>query len=229
MISNRLAAGKKISVIVTGATGMVGEGVLHECLQHAQVERVLIVNRKPSGVSHPKLTEIVHADFQDLKPIRERLQGYDACLYCIGTSSVGMKEAEYSRVAHEIPTHMAKLLAELNPGMTFCYISADGADVSERGRSMWARVQGKTENVLMGLPFEQVYIFRPSYIHPTKGLKNAHRLYAFISWSYPLLRRLMPGYVTTLRELGTAMIHAVTRGYEKSVLKSRDFAKLAKS
>jgi uncharacterized protein YbjT (DUF2867 family) len=217
----------KINPIVTGATGMVGEGVLHECLLHPDVERVLVINRKPCGVIHPKLKEIVHSDFHDLSPIEDQLSPYDACFFCLGVSSVGMKEPEYHRLTYDLTLHMAETLVRLNPGMTFCYISGAGTDSTEKGRSMWARVKGKTENHLMKLPFKQAYMFRPAYIQPTKGLKNTLRPYAYLSWLYPVLRRFFPGAACTLREIGLAMIHAAQKGYGKPVLEVRDIVALA--
>lgn len=207
---------------------MVGEGVLYECLQHPDVESVLVVNRKPCGVTHPKLTEIIHSDFYDLSPIESRLAGYNACFFCLGVSSVGMKEEEYSRKTYDLTIHMAERLAGLNPDMVFCYVSGVGTDSTEKGKSMWARVKGRTENRLLRLPFRRAYMFRPGYIHPTKGLNNTHRYYAAMTWLYPLLRRVWPGSVITLREVGKAMIHSVTRGYDDAILHSKDIAKLAR-
>jgi uncharacterized protein YbjT (DUF2867 family) len=152
---------KPIKVIITGATGMVGEGVLHECLNHPMVEEVLIVNRKPFGMEHPKLKEIIHADFFDISPIRDQVKGYDACFFCLGVSSVGLKEDEYYRLTHTLTLNFATILAAANPNMTFEYISGAGTDKTEKGRSMWARVKGKTENDLAKLPFKKVYNFRP--------------------------------------------------------------------
>jgi nucleoside-diphosphate-sugar epimerase len=143
---------KNIRVIITGVTGMVGEGVLHNCLQHSDVTQVLVITRKPSGVLHPKLKEIIHNDFYDLSPIRHDLAGYNACFFCLGVSSVGMKEADYFKLTYTLTMHVASTLSALNPDMTFCYISGAGTDSSEKGRSMWARVKGKTENDLMKLP-----------------------------------------------------------------------------
>jgi uncharacterized protein YbjT (DUF2867 family) len=219
---------KKISVIITGSTGMVGEGVLHECLMHSDVERVLVVNRKPCGVEHHKLTEIVHSDLFDLSSIHTRLKGYDACFFCLGVSSVGLNEAEYTKVTFDLTMYVAGLLVDLNPEMVFCYVTAGGTDRTEKGRSMWARVKGKTENHLLQLPFKKVYMFRPGYIHPTKGLKRAHRYYAGFTWMYPILRRLLPRHVITLRELGQAMINIVNDEYEDSIIESKDMAKLTK-
>jgi hypothetical protein len=219
---------QKIKAILTGATGMVGEGVLHECLNHADVEKVLVINRKPCGVSHPKLTEILHADFYNLALIESQLVGYNTCFFCLGMSSVGMNEADFTRGAYTLTMHVAQTFARLNADMTFCYISGAGTDSTEKGKQMWARVKGKTENDLMKLPFKKVYNFRPGYLHPTKGLKNTLPYYKYLSWLYPILRPIAGGMMSTLSELGLAMIHSVSRGYEKSVLEVRDIVALAK-
>jgi len=212
----------KLRVILTGATGMVGEGVLHECLLHADVEEVLIVNRKSTGLSHAKLKEIIHADFFDLSPIKDQLKGYNTCLFCLGVSSIGMKEEEFHKKTYVLTMHVAKTLSEVNPGMTFCYISGAGTDSTEKGKSMWARVKGKTENDLMKLPFKKVYAFRPGMLHPTKGLKNTLSYYKYLGWIYYPLRLFAPRIVSTLRELGLAMIHTSARGYSKQILEVPD-------
>ncbi|MCL6459131.1 MAG: epimerase [Gorillibacterium sp.] len=216
-----------MSAIITGATGMVGEGVLHECLEHSDVERVLVLGRKPCGVTHPKLTEIVLPDLFDLSSIEARLDGYNACFYCLGISSAGMNEAEYSRITHDLTLYVAGLLARINSEMVFCYVTAGGTDRTEQGKSMWARVKGRTENQLLQLPFKRAYMFRPGYIHPTKGLRNTHRYYVAFSWLYPALRRFMPKHVITLSELGKAMINVVNKDYDTSILESKDMAKVA--
>lgn len=218
----------KIRVIITGATGMVGEGVLHESLLHPDVEKVLVINRKPCGVTHPKLTEILHSNFYDLSPIAEQMRDYNACFFCLGVSSVGMKEQEYYSLTYTLTIHMAEILSKLNNDMTFCYISGAGTDSSEKGRMSWARVKGKTENDLMKLPFKKVFAFRPAFMQPTKGLKNTHGYYTGFNLLYPVLRAILPKYVSTLRELGLAMINSVIKGYEKSVLEVRDIVELAK-
>jgi uncharacterized protein YbjT (DUF2867 family) len=213
---------QNIKAIITGATGMVGEGVLHECLQHPQVTEVLVVNRRPCGVVHPKLTEIIHVDFFDLSSIQDRLKGYNACYFCLGVSSVGMKEPEYYKMTYTLTMHVAETLSRLNPEMVFCYVSGGGTDSTEKGRVMWARVKGKTENDLMKLPFKQVFNFRPGYMHPTKGLKNVLTYYKYITWLYPFFRAVLPNFVSTLAELGLAMINVTLFGYEKHILEVKD-------
>jgi len=218
-----------MKVLVTGVTGMVGEGVVLECLGDPGVERVLVVGRKPCGIEHAKLTEIVHADFFDLSPIAERLVDFDACFFCLGVSSVGMSEDDYRRKTYDLTLTMAKLLAENNPGMTFCYVSGSGTDSTEKGRSMWARVKGKTENDLLKLPFKAAYMFRAGYLHPTPGAANTHRYYRVLSWIYPIFRRLLPNHVSTLRELGAAMIRVSRSGYGKPIIEVKDIVRLARS
>lgn len=219
----------KIKAIITGATGMVGEGVLHECLQHPDVEQVLVINRKPGGITHPKLREIIHADFFNLTPIESQLAGYNACFFCLGVSSVGMNEAEYHRMTYDLTLHAAQLMAGQNPDMTFCYISGAGTDSTAQGRIMWARVKGATENALMQLPFKKAYMFRPGFLLPTPGLKNVNKYYRYVNWLYPIGRALYPAGFSTLQELGLAMIKSVSIGYEKPVLEEKDFVKLAKA
>jgi len=216
-----------IRAIITGVTGMVGEGVLHECLLSPQVEAVLVINRKPCGITHPKLKEIIHADFYDFSPIENQLSGYNACFFCLGVSSIGMKEPDYYKVTYTLTLHVAQTLCKLNPDMTFCYVSGGSTDSTEKGKVMWARVKGKTENDLMKLPFKQVFAFRPGYMHPTKGLKNTNKYYKYISWMYPFFRKFFPNAVSELRELGLAMIHSVD-GYNKKILEVKDINALAK-
>ncbi len=217
----------KVRAIVTGATGMLGEGVLHECLLHPDVEAVLVINRKPCGVSHPKLKEIIHFDFFDLTAIESQLTGYNACFFCLGVSSIGMKEPEYTRISYMLTMNVAGTLCRLNPGMTFCYVSGAGTDGTEKGRIMWARVKGKTENDLAKLPFKATYAFRPAFMLPTKGLKNALSFYKYVNWLYPIVHPLFPGSFGTLKELGLAMINCVRFGAEKRVLDSKDIAAIA--
>jgi hypothetical protein len=218
----------KIKAIVTGATGMVGEGVLHECLLSPQVESVLVINRKPCGVIHPKLKEIIHKDFFDITAIESQLSGYNACFFCLGVSSVGMKEPEYYRLTYVLTMNVAQTLSRLNPDMTFCYVSGSGTDSTEKGKTMWARVKGKTENDLMKLPFAQVFAFRPGFMKATEGQKNILSFYKYIAWMYPFFRRFFPKFVCTLAEVGKAMINAARFGYEKKVIEVLDIVELAK-
>src|SRR6202012_2283675 len=156
----------KVRAIITGATGMVGEGVLHECLISDEVEHVLVINRKPCGITHPKLEEVIHTDFFNLAPIEGKLQNYNACFFCLGVSSIGMKEDEYTKMTYTLTMHVATTLSRLNNNMVFCYVSGASTDSTEKGKSMWARVKGKTENDLMKLPFKAVYALRPGFIRP---------------------------------------------------------------
>ena len=217
-----------MKIILTGATGMVGEGVLQECLLSNTVEKVLVINRKPCGVTHPKLEEIIHNDFFDLTTIKNKLQGYDACLFCLGVSSVGMKEPEYYRLTYTLTMNVAKTLSELNNKMVFCYISGTHTDSSEKGKIMWARVKGKTENDLMKLPFKKVYNFRPGVLQAAKGAKNTLKFYRLLSWLIPVIKLVAPNYICTLKELGQAMINATSRGYTTSIIEIKDIKILAK-
>jgi uncharacterized protein YbjT (DUF2867 family) len=218
----------KIRTIITGSTGMVGEGVLHECLLHPDVESILVVNRKPCGVNDPKLKEIILPNFFDLSTIQSSLSGYNACFFCVGVSSLGMKESGYTRITYDLTLNFAKTLSKSNPDMTFCYVSGAGTDSTEKGRIMWARVKGKTENDLMKLPFKAVYAFRPAVMLPTKGLKNALSFYKYINWLYPLVHPIFPNYFGTLKDVGLAMINCVIYGYDKKVLEAKDIADLAR-
>jgi hypothetical protein len=218
----------KIKAIITGSTGMVGEGVLLECLQHPAVESILVINRRPYGITHPKVKEIIHIDFFDLSPIESGLSGYNACFFCAGVSSVGMKEPEYTRITYDLTMNFAHTLGKLNPDMIFCYVSGAGTDSSEKGRIMWARVKGKTENDLMKLQFKNVYAFRPAFMKAVKGQKNLPKFYKYIQFPYPVLHALFPQYFGTLSDVGLAMINCALAGAEKKVLEARDIAEIAK-
>lgn len=206
---------------------MVGEGVMHQCLQHPDVEAVLIINRKPSGYSHPKLKEIVHANFFDLSAIEDQLRGYNACYFCLGISSVGISKDDYYNTTYTLTLNVAQTLVKHNPGMTFCYISGAGTDSKEKGTG-WAAVKGKTENDLMKLPFKQVFAFRPGFIKPIKGLSKTHSFYKYINWLYPIGRALYPAGFTTLQELAQAMINITKHGYPTKVIEGKDIITLAK-
>ena len=218
----------KIKAIITGSTGMVGEGVLLECIQHPDVESILLINRRPCGLTHPKIKEIIHTDFFDLLPVESRLSGYNACFFCAGVSSVGMKEPEYTRITYDLTVKFAQTLSKLNPDMTFCYVSGAGTDSSEKGRMMWARVKGKTENDLMKLQVKNVFSFRPAFMNPTKGQKNAPAFYKYILWLYTIFHPIFPQYFGSLSDVGLAMINCTKYGFEKKVLEAKDIAGLAK-
>jgi uncharacterized protein YbjT (DUF2867 family) len=217
-----------IRAIITGATGMVGEGVLLECLDHPDIAQVLVINRKPAGVSHPKLREVIHTDFFNLAPIEPQLAGFDACFFCLGVSSVGMNKDEYARLTHDLTLSVAQLLAKLNPQMTFCYLTGAGTDSSEQGRLAWARVKGATENALIRL-FRHAYMFRPAFMKATPGQKNLKISYKLFAWIYPIGRAVYPAGFCTLREVGRAMINATVKGYPKKILEVEDIVELANS
>ena len=216
-----------MKVIITGATGMVGEGVLHECLHHSEVESVLIINRRSYELEHPKLKEIIHADFSDFSSIENELKGYDAAFLCMGVSSVGMNEEKYRHLTYDLTLALATPLAKLNPDMTLIYVSGAGTDSTEKGRSMWARVKGKTENDLLKMPFKDAYAFRPGGITPTKGLKNTYTILRVMNPILPVFRFLFPKLVCSLREVGLAMINVTLKGYDKKVIEVPDIVKLA--
>jgi uncharacterized protein YbjT (DUF2867 family) len=209
---------------------MVGQGVLRECLLDPYVERVLSIVRAPSGQRHPKLRELVHANFLDFSPIERELSGFDAAFFCLGATSAGKTEEQYSRVTYDITMAAAEPLARLNPGMTFVFVSGAGTDSTERGRVMWARVKGKAENALLRLPFKAVYMFRPAIIQPMHGIQSRTALYRIpyliLRPLIPWLRRRFPQYVTTTEQLGRAMLAAAKRGAPKRVLESGDINKL---
>jgi len=217
----------KIKAIVTGATGMVGEGVMHECLNHPDVDSVLVINRKTINIIHPKLKEIVHNNFFDFSGIENQLKGYNACFFCLGTTSVGKKEEQYKRITFDITKSVADVLVKHNPEMTFCYISGSGTDSSEKGKIMWARIKGQTENYILNLGFRQAFAFRPAIIEPTKGLKNTLRPYKYFSFLLPVIKTIFPRHICSLKEIGLAMINTVNKGYEKKVLEVKDIKILA--
>ena len=219
-------------VILFGATGMVGQGVLRECLLAPEVESVLSVGRSSTGQQHPKLREVVHADLNGLTPIQDHLQGYDACFFCLGVSSAGMSEEDYRRVTYDLTIAVAHTLARLNPGMTFIYVSGAGTDSTEHGRSMWARVKGQTENALLRVGFKAAYMFRPGIIRPLHGIRSKTRryrvLYAVLSPFVLVLAGVAPNSITTTEKMGRAMIHAAKSGAPKVLLGTRDINELAR-
>ncbi|WP_316802906.1 NAD-dependent epimerase/dehydratase family protein [Pedobacter nototheniae] len=215
----------KIKVIITGATGLVGEGVLLECLEHPNVEEVLMVNRKPYLLKHPKLKECLVSDFLNLEIYSAQLSGYNACFYCAGISSRGLNEEAYSHITYDITLHFAKKILDLNPELIFGFISGSHTDAS--GKIMWAKVKGKTENALMELPFKKEYNFRPGLMKPTAGQKNIKGYYKIISGLYPVFHFLFPNQTSTLKQVGLAMINSVLKGYPKQILEIQDIKLLA--
>jgi uncharacterized protein YbjT (DUF2867 family) len=218
--------GIRMKVILFGATGMVGQGVLRECLLDTDVESVLAIGRSPTGQANPKLREIVHANFLDFSAIESQLTGFDACFFCLGVSSLGMDEERYRHLTYDITMAAATILARLNPGMVFVYVTGRGTDSTEKGSLMWARVKGKTENDLLKLPFKAAYMFRPAGIQPLHGVKSktgwVQAIYVGTAPLLSLLNRVAPAYMTTSEQVGRAMIKVAREGYPKPVLESED-------
>lgn len=221
----------KIKTILFGSTGLIGQGVLFECLENTDVESVLVINRQTCGISHPKLKEIIHKDLFDLTGLTGEMTGYNTCFFCLGISSAGLKENEYHKITYDLTLNVARTLVNLNKKMTFCYISGAGTDSSEKGRIMWARVKGKTENALLSLPFRNAYMFRPGFIQPLRGIKSKTRLYNAIyfvlSPLYFVLKHF-DGFVTNTETFGKAMIYTALKGYNKNILENKDINKIVR-
>jgi uncharacterized protein YbjT (DUF2867 family) len=221
-----------MKVLIFGATGMVGQGVLRECLLDREVELVVTVGRTATGTRNPKLREIEHRDMSNYAGMEESLSGFDACFFCLGVASSGMKEADYERVTYGFALAAAEMLSRVNPGMTFIYVSGSGTDSSEKGRMMWARVKGRTENALLRLPLE-AYMFRPGFIEPMDGIQSKtpmyRRFYTVGKPLFPLLRRMLPNQVLSTREIGQAMLNVARRGYAKRILETRDIRAVLRS
>jgi uncharacterized protein YbjT (DUF2867 family) len=215
-----------MKVLLFGATGMVGQGVLRECLLDPGVDVVQTVGRSATGATNAKIREVVHANLFHYEAIEDQLKGFDACFFCLGQTSSGMKEADYEKVTYQLTMAAASTLSQLNPAMTFIYVSGQGTDSSQRGNVMWARVKGKTENELLRLPFAGAYMFRPGIIQPLDGIRSRTRLYRFFyaaAWPIlPLLRWTLPNEILTTRQIGRAMLHVARSGYPTHVLESRD-------
>ncbi|MCB2208251.1 MAG: epimerase [Bacteroidetes bacterium] len=213
-------------VIITGATGMVGKGVLFECLNHKSISEVLVIGRNAVDVDHPKLKQLVHKDFSDFRTVKEQLTGYNGCFYCLGISAAGLNEDQYRKITYDYTLALAKVLLELNPGMTFNYVSGQGTDSSEQGRVMWARVKGKTENDILNLGFKQAFAIRPGMIIPLKGIKSRTKSYQFMydyfMWLVKLIKALSPNSVVNTTQIGLAMINSMDKGYAKKVLRPKD-------
>ena len=220
----------EINTIITGATGMVGKAVLLECLDNPLVKSILVINRKSIGLKHPKLKELIHADFFDLSPIQHELEGYNACFFCLGVSAIGLNEAQYHKLTYDLTVHFAETVAKENAEMTFNYVSGAGTDSSEKGKTMWARVKGKTENRVASI-FKNTYLFRPGVILPEKGVKSNvgwyNTAYVVFRPFFPLLKKM--DSITTSSRLGEAMINSVLHGYAKKHLENTHINILAKN
>lgn len=215
-----------IKVVITGATGMVGEGVLFECLRNTAVSEVLMTNRRHYELQHPKLKELLAPDFFKLNDYVDKIQGYDACFFCAGVTSVGKKEPEYTKLTYDTTLAFAKVMVQYNSNIVFTYVSGSGTDSTEQGRLMWARVKGRTENDLARLGFKAAYNFRPGVMLPFEGQKNWKSSYRFIA---KVIKLFAPGSVLPVQEVGKAMINCVTIGYDKNVLEISDIRKLAQA
>jgi uncharacterized protein YbjT (DUF2867 family) len=221
-----------MNVVIFGATGMVGSGVLLECLEDARIASVLVAGRRPVGMTAPKLREILVENFADLGPIQSEFATCGACFFCLGVSSAGMSEERYRQVTYDLTLGVAGTMVAANPAMTFCYVSGAGTDSTERGSRMWARVKGQTENALLRLPFKAAYMFRPGFILPLKGVRSKtaiyQAMYSVLAPLYPLLRRLAPRFTTTTVNVGRAMIVVALSGYDRPIIESPEIEQLAK-
>jgi uncharacterized protein YbjT (DUF2867 family) len=221
----------KIKAIIFGSTGMVGQGVLRECLESPQVEAVLVVNRRPGSIQHEKLREIIHEDFCDFSNLIGVFAGYNTCFFCLGVSAVGLSEKEYHKITYDLTLKAAGTLLKTHHDFTFCYISGAGTDSSERGRMMWARVKGKTENAVLSMPFKQAFVFRPGYIQPLKGIRSrtkGYNLFYLIFKPFYFILKPFKSVVTDTSSVGKAMINIALKGYHKRVIDIADINQLAR-
>jgi hypothetical protein len=218
-------------VIITGATGMIGRGVLLECLDHPEIKEVLVIGRNSIEIKHPKLKELIHKDFTTFSEAQGQLEGFDACFFCMGISASGLKEEQYRRITYDYTLALAKSLYEINPKMTFNYVSGEGTDSSEMGRMMWARVKGKTENDLLKLGFKQAFIFRPGAIVPLRGIKSKTKSYQFMydyfTWLLKIIKTISPNSIVNTTQIGLAMINSMLKGYSKPILRPKDIINLS--
>lgn len=219
-----------MNVIILGSTGMVGKGVLLECLEDSDIKNILVLSRQTCNINHDKLREIIHENFFDFSEIKEQLKGFDACFFCLGVSAAGLDEKKYSKITYDLTLGFAQIMLEQNPNSVFCYISGAGTDSSEKGKIMWARVKGKTENALLALPFKESYMFRPGYIQPLKGVKSKTRAYnVFYSIFKPFyfILKSFKGLATDSVTLGKVMIYVAMNGYDKRIISSKDIYMLS--
>lgn len=221
-----------MKVIITGATGMVGKGVLLECLDSPKVEKVLSISRRSLGIQHPKLQELLHADFSEFNSVKEELLGYDACFHCMGVSAAGMSEEKYRNLTYNYTMALAKMVLEMNPQICFTYVSGQGTESTEKGRSMWARVKGKTENDLLKVGFKAAFMYRPGAIIPERGIKSSTKMYQFIydyfMWLIKLVRVIAPKSVVTSTQIGQSMLHVAEKGYNRTIVDPKDILETAK-
>lgn len=221
-----------MKVIITGATGMVGRGVLLECLDHKAIDEVLAIGRNSLEMDHPKLKEMIHKDFSDFSVVTTQLKGYDACYACMGVSVAGLSEEEYTKLTYGFTIALAKATHFANPNMTFIYVSGQGTDSTEKGRVMWARVKGKTENEILNMEFKQAFMFRPGGIIPLRGIKSRTKLYQFIYdyflWLLKLMKAINPKSIVNTTQIGVAMINASVNGYGQRIIRPRDILRLSK-
>jgi len=221
----------KIKAILFGSTGMLGQAVLLKCIENPEVESILVINRQSCKISHPKIKEVIRKDLFDLYGLTAEMTGYNTCFFCLGVSSAGLKENEYHKITYDLTLNVAKILVRLNKEMTFCYISGAGTDSSEKGRIMWARVKGKTENDLLALPFKKAYMFRPAFIQPMKGIRSRTKLYNVLYTIFKpfyFILKHFDSIVTNTEVFGKAMILTVLKGYEKKILENMDINKIVR-
>lgn len=217
-----------LKVIITGATGMVGEGIMQVCLNSDKIEQILVINRRSDGVIHPKLKEVVLSDFMQLHQVEQEFQGYDACFHCMGITSVGADMKEYKRITQDITLMLGEICSRTNPQLTFVYVSGSGTDETESSRMEWARIKGHTENELAKMSFKNFYAYRPGFIKPFNGLKHSHMFYRYINWMFPAGKLLAPDVFNTMEELGKSMIQLCLQPIDKTIIKGTDIAQLSK-
>ena len=216
-----------MKVIITGVTGMVGEGALHEAILSPLVQKILIIGRRPCGIQHAKIEELILPDFLNPGQALDGVKGYDACFFCLGVSSIGMDKPTYETMTHTLTLTFAKAILPNNPDLAFLYVSGAGTDSTEKGRQHWARVKGRTENDLFRSGFKSAYALRPGYMHPTPGLKNTNKWAKYVTWMYPIAKAIAPRHIMTLGEVGRAMIELAQNGSAKKILEAPDLLALA--